>query len=260
MTKKNYKGRVPSLTRCVEILDLIASRKQITGADILESLAIPKSTLYVLINAMEELGLIRKSEDGGKLQLGLKLMSLGQLAAERLDLREIAYPFMRALIETEPCYSSVLGILDGDHAYYAAKVINTQRGITTISRVGQEISLVRAGIGKCLLAFSPDSMRERLLPVLDYHVVTETSITTPEALRKELANIRLRGWALGNCEGERGVRSVVAPVFNSCNAIECAVSIEGPVNEFTDDKLEEIAGKVKQCAAGLTQALSGRAA
>lgn len=260
MANKNYKGRVPSLSRCVEILDLVASRKQITGADILESLAIPKSTLYVLLNAMEELGLVRKSEDGGRIQLGLKLMSLGQLAAERLDLREIASPFMRALIETEPCYSSVLGILDGDHAYYAVKVINSERGITTISRVGQEISLVRAGIGKCLLAFSPESMRERLLPALDYHEVTETSITTAEELRKELANIRLRGWALGNCEGERGVRSVAAPVFNACNAIECAVSIEGPINEFTDDKLEEIALKVRQCAAGLTQALCGRAA
>ena len=98
----------------------------------------------------------------------------------------------------------------------------------------------------------------RLIPSLDYTKVTDTSITSVAKLKDELSKIRKQGWSLGNGENEFGGRSVSAPVWGTGSVLAGALSAQGLSTQFTDDRLEEYAERIKKCAKDLSIKLGWR--
>lgn len=250
----NSKSRVPALDRAMSILNVLQKNHHCSVSEIIYLTGLPRSTVYVLIDEMINLGLIRRNHDSS-VQLWMKLISLGKAASESLDLKDIVNPHLEYLLNNIDCLAVHFGIMDGDHAYYVIKKTSPKAGVRLMSREGSEISLVHAGLGKCLLAFQSSELRERLISNLDYTHATVTSITTPEALRRELASIRLQGWAFDNSEGEAEIRCVAAPVFDHEHNLLGAISVVGSFNKFTSEVIPAIVEKVKKSAREITNNL-----
>ncbi len=250
----NSKSRVPALDRAMSILNVLQKNHHCSVSEIIYLTGLPRSTVYVLIDEMINLGLIRRNHDSS-VQLWMKLISLGKAASESLDLKDIVNPHLEYLLNNIDCLAVHFGIMDGDHAYYVIKKTSPKAGVRLMSREGSEISLVHAGLGKCLLAFQSSELRERLISNLDYTPATVTSITTPEALRRELASIRLQGWAFDNSEGEAEIRCVAAPVFDHEHNLLGAISVVGSFNKFTSEVIPAIVEKVKKSAREITNNL-----
>ncbi len=91
----------------------------------------PSSTL-ALLQTMEENGYLSADEQK-RYYLGGRLMSLGAVAASRIDLNKIGTPYLKKLMQTveETCF---LGVLSGDEIVYIAKE-NCERTITPQMRV-----------------------------------------------------------------------------------------------------------------------------
>ncbi len=251
MTKKS---RVPALDRAMSILEVLQKNHHCSVSEIINETNLPRSTVYVLIEEMVSLGLIRRNHDSS-VQLWMKLISLGNSAAESLDLKEVVSPHLEYLLQNIDCLAVHFGIMDGDRAYYVIKKTSPKAGVRIMSREGAQISLLHAGLGKCLLAFQNSELRERILTSLDYTPITSTSITSPEALRRELANIQLQGWAFDNSEGEAEIRCIAVPVFDGEHNLLGAISIVGTINKFSTDVLPNIVEKVKQCAKDITDSI-----
>ena len=251
----NTKSRVPALDRCLKILELLQEKHSCSVSAVVENTGLPRSSVYVLVDEMCKLGLIRQNSDG-TLQLWMKLVSLGNSACENLDLRDVVGPHLESLMETVDCLAVHYGIMDGEHAYYAIKKVSPRAAMRIMSREGMTVSLVHAGLGKCLLAFQETSLRGRIINSLDYTPATETSIKTPDELRQELAKIRLQKWAFDDSEGEAEIRCVAAPVFDKENNLLGAISIVGTLNRFANDKIPAIVEMVKQCSQNITLSLN----
>lgn len=247
------KSKVPALKRCLDILDLL-QKGPATIAEIVAKTNLARSSVYVLIDEMVKYKLIKQNKEG-KYQLWVYLIALGQSAKQSFDVKDFIDPFLSVLVESIDCLAVHYGIMDGDKAYYLIKKTHSKSGLSIRSREGMEMSLVHAGIGKCLLAYQDDAIKERIISKLDYTPATETSITNEEDFRKELANIRLQGWAFDNSEGEREIRCVAAPVFNTEGKIMGAISVVGLNHVFTDYFVEKVVVKVKQCAQNITEQL-----
>ena len=58
--------------------------------------------------ALEYNGLVEQNQETAKYRLGIKFFKLGQQAVARLNLRDIARSYLRALIEYAGVYSSFL--------------------------------------------------------------------------------------------------------------------------------------------------------
>lgn len=245
------KSRVPALNRCLELMTLISGDDGLTVNDLASSSGIPKSSVYVLLEEMERQKLIRQKSDGSY-QLWIRAIELGELASSKLDLKELITDAMRPLMDSLDCLALNFGIMDDDEGYYLIKLSNPRCSFKLRSKAGGRLSLVRDGIGKCLLAFQPESRRMRLIPMQDFSKVTDTSITSPEILKKELARIREQGWSLGNGENEYGGRSVSAPVWGSGGQLIGALSAQGLVNQFTDERLPDYSRQVMECADALS--------
>lgn len=253
----NEKSRVPALNRCLKLIGLISAYDALNVNDLASLSGIPKSSVYVLLSEMERQRLIRQKADGSY-QLWVRVIELGQLASAKLDLREIVTDAMRPLLESIDCIALNFGIMDEDEGYYLIKLSNPHCSVSIRSKAGGKLSLVRDGIGKCLLAFQPLHVRMRLIPSLDYTKVTDTSITSAAKLKDELSKIRKQGWSLGNGENEFGGRSVSAPVWGTGSVLAGALSAQGLSTQFTDDRLEEYAERIKKCAKDLSIKLGWR--
>lgn len=246
-------SRVPALNRCFELLKIL----QNTPASMSELISLsgfPRSSCYLLVDEMCKLGLIKQNREG-KYQLWMRLVALGQSALSMLDMREMIEPYLTSLVESTNCLAGHYGVMDGDKAYYVIKKTSPKSGLSIRSREGMEISLLHAGLGKCLLAFQDEVTRERILSTIDYTPATPTSITDEQAFRMELANIKLQGWAFDNSEGEAEIRCVAAPVFGQNNTLIGAISVTGLSNVFVDDALSELVKKVQQCALNINAQL-----
>lgn len=235
------KQKVPALKRIMHILDLLEARGACPAAEIIEALALPKSTVYVLLEELQKEGLVRRN-DAGHWQLWLRLIALGNAASANLDIRDVARKSLFSLME-ETGLLCHLGIMDGKAAYYILKV-ESRGTISVRTHEGKRLSLNRSGLGKCLLAWQTQEVREQIVRSLEYPAVTATTITSAEALLAELTCIRDRGWAFDDGEDVEDVRCVAAPVFGADKTLVAAVSVVGARQQIAKENAPALAERV----------------
>jgi DNA-binding IclR family transcriptional regulator len=94
--------------------------------------------------------------------------------------------------------------------------------------------------GKVLLAFAPETERERLLRQT-LEPMTKNSIVDPARLRKHLDDVRTKGYAQTIEELEEGLNAVAAPVRSGNGDVVAAVSVAGPSFRMRPVELPRIA-------------------
>ena len=75
-------------------------------------------------------------------------------------------------------------------------------------------------------------------------------------MKRELAEIRKRGYAVDNCEHERGVYCLAAPVLNYAGTAVAGISVSGS-ELYLRDKTDEFARLVKETAEKISSEYHG---
>lgn len=90
-----------SVKKALGLLELFTEdRPELTLKDIADLSGMPKPTVYRLLTTLEASGFLYKIKDNvhdSRYRLGLKLLELGQMVSNQLELREISLPFMERL-------------------------------------------------------------------------------------------------------------------------------------------------------------------
>jgi DNA-binding IclR family transcriptional regulator len=105
-------------------------------------------------------------------------------------------------------------------------VLESRHAIRYSAQVGDLKPLHSSSAGKALLGAMPPREREELLARLKLSRVTPSTITRREALEKDLAESRARGWYATRGENVPDVHAIAAPVALAGQA--CAVVVAGP--------------------------------
>lgn len=250
MDKKDSK--VPALQRAVAILNHVAEQGACQGSALIPVLNAPKSSVYLLLEELKQLRLLSQGPDG-LYRLGIKLIEFGEQASGQLDMRELARPHLNDLMH-ETGLLCHLGVIEGDAAYYILKV-ESQGTIRVRSWEGKRLSLYSSGLGKCLLAWAEPDQQKQLIDNLQFVRATPQTITSADALRSALAEIRRRGWSYDDGEDLSEVRCIAAPVFDASGKIAAAISVVGTTLQLHDETMTGIAAKVMQAAANISKEL-----
>jgi IclR family acetate operon transcriptional repressor len=110
------------------------------------------------------------------------------------------------------------------------------------------------GVGKVLLAHTPDDQVRALLSRTGMPAATEKTITTPEGFLDALAHVREAGYATDDNEQEIGVRCIAVAVPDSPTS--AAISISGPAGRVTDAATDKFVPVMQEVAAELSAALA----
>ncbi|MEV6161656.1 IclR family transcriptional regulator [Streptomyces sp. NPDC052052] len=216
-------------------------------ADLSARTGLARSTVHRLAADLVRLGLLERS--GDEYQLGGLLFEFGTLVPRRQDLRETALPFLQDLYEATR-ETVHLGIREDRSVIYVERIHGHER-LPLPSRVGGALPLTCTGVGKVLLAFSPQDFTEEILagplPRLTPH-----SVTDPARLRPILEQVRVAGLAYEEQEAVTGISCVASPVFAPDGTAVAAISVAVPVTRWHPAQL---ATAVRTAALGLTRAL-----
>lgn len=248
------KYRTPVIGKMLQVLDYL-SRQDASFSDIARALSLPRSSTYVLLQSLEEVGFVRLLPDNRLYALGFKLYELGALAVRGVNVKEQAMPHLQALCDAVDltCH---LGCLHGTEAFYLLKLLPRNK-LHINSWEGKRISLYSSGVGKALMAWQPEEELEALLDACTFAPVTPMTITDPDRLKRHLAEIRIRQWAMDNEEDGLGLRCIAAPVFSLQGRVNAAVSVSGPLQQVNEASIPGLVDAVKKAARAITCSVGG---
>lgn len=226
-----------TLSKCLMVLDLLAhSKRPLTYTDIVGHTGLPKSTGYRLISILANERLIHFDPENRAYRIGYRVLELAAQGLNSFDLRQFAASGLRALGEATQ-ESVLLAVRDGHEIVYIDRVEST-RSLRFSTAVGNRAPLYCTGLGKAILAFLGKETRFELYRFMDFHPFTENTITTVEALEREFALVRERGFAIDDTEHQPDIRCVAAPILSGHGEVIGAVSISAPSSRADPEHLD----------------------
>jgi DNA-binding IclR family transcriptional regulator len=100
-------------------------------------------------------------------------------------------------------------------------------GSRQMPEVGIVIPVHASALGKAMLAFLPDDA-DRVLAAAPLRSMTGETVTSPDALRAELDDVRATGIGVEQDEAVIGESSIASPVFDSWGAVVGAIGVVVP--------------------------------
>jgi IclR family KDG regulon transcriptional repressor len=246
--------QIRAVRRAVELVRTLGERPQ--GASVSElatALRMPKSSVYRLLATLRRADWVAFEAETERYRLGLGLLETSAGVLASLSLRDLAQPHLEAIWRASN-ESVHLGLIHGTHVVYAMKYESTH-SVRMFSEVGKSAPLYCTGLGKALLAWMPAEERAALVAALEFERFTPHTLTTPAALEADLATARERGYVVDNAEHEDFVRCVAAPIL-SPQGVVGSISIAGPLNRMTDERLSELGPLVRSHCAELSAAVA----
>ncbi len=176
-------------------------------------LSIPSTTLNRILRSLEHAGYLARHEDG-RYQLGVAAIRLGHRAGRTMNLAAVLEPHLRRLArETGELTILAVPEFPAGVARYVYTVDSPSR-LRVTSEVGSAVPLTAGASAKAILAFLPQDKIDFVLSQ-ELRAISAGTITDREALRRQLLEIRERGWAFSWQETYDGAWAIGAPLMDA---------------------------------------------
>lgn len=202
---------------------VLADREGRSLAALAAELGLPRATAHRQVSTLVTEGYLRRLQNG-RLVAGPHLLALVQLIDPRQILLAAAAPVLHRLAAELRCVAQ-LGTLENDMVTYRLKTGHAAGDFFT--RVGLQLEAYCTGIGKVLLAHLPEGEREAYLATGPFPPLTPHTITSPDALRAELAQVAAQGFARDREEIAEGLECLAAPI-RTADGVSAAISVSAP--------------------------------
>jgi DNA-binding IclR family transcriptional regulator len=193
---------------------------------VVERTGIAKASAHRLLRELVELSVLNFEASRRRYHGGLLLAGLGARIIADYDLRKAVRHHLVALHE-QTGFVATLGILGDGAGIYLDKIEARDFGIRLHSEIGKSFPLHCTAMGKVLLAHSDGKLLRRVAGrKLESH--TANTIVRGSELRREVAEVAERGYAMDREEMTRGLMCVAAPVHGPDRQLAGAMSCTFP--------------------------------
>jgi IclR family transcriptional regulator, KDG regulon repressor len=246
-------ARVKSADRVIQILEAIGSKKNgLTQRELAVELEIPKGSLSPLLSNLVDRGYL--TLDRSKLyMLGPNLVVLTGRYLSSLEIVRIGRPIVQQLV-SEIDEDTEIVVMKGDEVLFLHKE-ECSKPLKYSIAIGELAPVYATSAGKAILAHLPETEVERYLTAVGLAPITKTSITDPDAMKRELKEIRAIGLAYGREEFHQGICGIAAPVFNLYGNVAGAVVVTLPSIRFNRETKGFIEPRLKEAASRLSRHL-----
>lgn len=240
------KIKMKSLQKALEVLNCFIEKQPLGVTEIGGMLGLYKSNVHNILSTFEAMGYLTQDKETGKYWLGGNLFALCHAMGDRFTVSSLALPYMQAIVDQlhEVVY---LTVPYGDEVVYLDAVYPAGRMRPISSLLGIKAKMYCTAAGKAMLSRMTEEVMEgyigrELIPF------TPNTIVDREALRREIALTRERGYAYDDMELEVGLSCVGVPLVNRKGRLEGAISVSGPSLRLKREKVPEIAEVMKKYA------------
>lgn len=211
-----------------------------------------KTSVFRALKALEHYRFVE--QDGGtkKYRLGFAVMELAGAKLKQMPLASIAQPHL-AKLSQETGETVQMSVLEDLRVLYIS-VIESPQPIRVALGVGSYGPLHCTAAGKILLAHAPETTQDKILarPLKKF---TRHTVIEPSRLRKELSEVRDRGWSTDDEGFLDHLRVAAAPIRDAGGRVISAVAVGGPTTRVTHERLESFVVSVVGTASAISRAL-----
>ena len=182
-----------------------------------------KATMHRLLTGLVDSGLLARTAEN-RYALGIRLWEIAQNAGRQL--RDAARPFLQDMFSLVG-ETTHLAVREGDEVLYIERIYGTRR-VPRASRVGGRLPMHATAVGKAILAFEEEWVRDAYLHRERMERATAHTVVDPDALRSELDEARRRGYAITREEARLGSCSIAVPVFQASQVVAAVGVVVNP--------------------------------
>jgi len=221
-------------------------------AQLAEATSLAPSTAHRLLTTLVDLGFVHQ-DASRRYGPGHRLLGLVSAAEQRVAaLRAAALPHMTELAAA--CGETAhLTILDGPQVIFVDQVLGPGT-IRMEVKVGTRMDAHVTAAGKALLAWQSDGYVGSLLDA-GLQQYTPQTLTEPADVRRELAQVRKRGWATESEEHEPGAACVAAPILGATGPPLASLSVSGPTSRLRPREMAALGTRIREAADGVARSL-----
>jgi DNA-binding IclR family transcriptional regulator len=238
-----------ALDRAADLVaTVVHADEPMSFADLQDASGLAKSTTSRMLTALERSGLLERDAAGSYVA-----GRLFWLYAARHDpweeLVRLARPVMEA-IGADTGETVHLSVARGERVVQVAQVDSTYL-LGTRDWTEIEVPVHCSALGKVLLAWGALD-----IPPAPLERPTPATITDPDALRRDGARSRERGWAVTRDELEIGLTGVAVPVHGIHGEVVASLGVSGPTPRL-GGRLDEIGRRLLDRSTALSALLGG---
>ncbi len=223
--------RIPTNLRMLLIIEAMAKAgRPVTPTEINAEIGLPKQTIHRLCTTLIEAGFLIRDVDARRLRPTgrLRAISSGLMAASR------SHAAQRKVLQT---LSSSVGetcnlVAAEEEGMFYIDRVETQWPLRIQLPVGSHVPFHCTASGKMFLASLPDRQLSSMLAVLTLEAHARNTITDPVDLRRELIEIRKRGYSVDNEEFMAGMIALAAPIRDPGGRFHAAIAFHAPTQRM----------------------------
>lgn len=248
-------GRVTgdgTVGKALEVLDQVAAfGRPVRFSELLANSDFPKPTLYRFVQTLTNQQMLAYNPDRQTYSPGLRLVRLAHDAWEQSTLAPVARPHIDALSK-EVGETVHLAQLDAAQVLYIDKR-NAGQPVEMYSQAGKVGPAYCTGVGKVMLAFLDDTRAQTVIEQQSFHVFTEHTLDSADALRAELGDIYQNGYGFDREEHEPGIICVAMPILSETGRVLGALSVTSTTGRTNLAGLEAFVPILRDTAAKITK-------
>lgn len=243
---------VPNLNRAISILEFMASHPRGCGiSEIARCLEVPKNSVFRICTTLHFRGYLDRDARGGRFRLSRKLLALGYSVISEQNLVERSLRRMR-LVRDQTGKTVLLGAL-GDGYGLVVEQVPSNQPVKFLIDIGHRFPLHTAAPGKALLASLPEDELEQQLRRMLFTRFNERTITDRGRFLEELAEVRVRGYAVDRGEEIDTLHCVAAAIYNSREYPVASMWVTGPSFRMKETDFEQIARSLMENALAISR-------
>jgi DNA-binding IclR family transcriptional regulator len=225
-----------TLDQSLKILLCFTREKPSWGArELAKEVGLNHANVYRILSTFEANRFLVKDPETKKYSLGIRLWELGIHMFDTLHVGTLIRPIMKRLME-ETGESIFLTSLD-DNQGLTLDVMEPDNVVKFSVSVGSRAPLYVGASYRTILAYLPEETVEQIIRQ-GLKKYTATTLTDPELLRKDLAEIRAKGWGRSEGEYTPDVIAIAVPLFSHAGNVMGSLAVSGPIYRMSEEKIE----------------------
>jgi IclR family pca regulon transcriptional regulator len=254
--EEDQRNLVNSLAKGLRVLESFsAERPELTLSEVAALARLDPGTAFRMLNTLVMLGYVVRIPETRRFRLALKVVDLGLHAIGRADLREVARPILRSLVN-EVNEAASLGVLEGADILYVDRVRAGLARLGVDIRIGTTIPAFCSAIGQALLAYLPRPDLHNVLAWEPRSGGLPNMPMTRAAIDRALADVRSHRFALRDSYFGSGLRTLAVPVLDIDDYPMAAISVAAPaIRVSAEDFRARALEPLQRAAAAVARAI-----
>jgi DNA-binding IclR family transcriptional regulator len=238
MKEKNIE-KSSSVDKAITVLKQLCEKPfSYTMTELSQKTKINRTTLYRILNSMEEKGLVIKTQEKKMFKLGPFAYEMGSIYLNNFKFRDNIYPILDKISHITK-ESVGFAVRDGERVISLYE-IEIDQPMKMNYRPGIIYPINRGCYGKCLMAYYNQERVKEIIESKTFEKVSENTITDKEELLKEYEKIRKQGYVVSINETFPYAVGVGVPIKNSSGEVKACVAVAFFMRDDYKEKLENM--------------------